>query len=158
MCEVWYALCTNDYFDIIPLKKKKHEKVAHQYYKAIRSRNRQFRTDPWLSGGVEPKKNPTEPLGGLSDMIPRELRPVPWFLKLLEKNRCLWEDCCLGKPFCFLRKLLVPDSSRALLPLIFSPTFVFDTPGVLLVDFNFRSLLSKLFFLRLDRLFLSSCQ
>lgn len=116
-----------------------------------------FWTDPWFSGGVEAKKNPTELLGGLSDMIPWELRLVPWFLKLLEKNRCLREDGCLWNTFCFLREVLLPDSSTLFAP-IFSTAFRFDTPELWLGDLIFRSLLSELFFLlRLDRLCFSSC-
>lgn len=115
-------------------------------------------TDLWFSGGVEAKKNPTELLGGLSDITPWELRPVPWFLKLLEKNRCWREDCCLWKTLCFLRELLLPQSSWTLLPpVVFSPAFIFDVPKVWLGDFKFRSRLSQLLFLRLDRLCFSSC-
>lgn len=100
-------------------------------------------TNPWFSGGVELKKNPTELLGGLSDITPRVFRPVPWFLKLLEKNRCLWDDCCFWKLlFCFFLELALPDSSRLMLPAQFSLGFIFDNPEAPLENLEFPSLFS----------------
>lgn len=140
-------ILTIDYFGVGSQKQEKYLKNARQNanfkrYKSTMSESQAtIWTNPWFSGGVEPKKNPIELLGGLSD-IP-EFRPVPWFLRLLEKNRCLWDDCCFWKFLCcFFRELALPDSSWPMFPAEFSPVFKFDSPEALLENLGFPSLFS----------------
>lgn len=127
----------------VPQKASQMIRFLRNKINNVKHKQQSLQTNPWFSGGVEPKKYPTDLLGGLSDTMPREFRPLPWFLKLLEKNRCLWDGCCFWKLLlCFFLELELPDSSRALFRARFSPGFKFDNPAVLLKDLEFPSLFS----------------
>lgn len=116
---------------------------------------------PWLSGGVEPKKNPTASLGGLSDIMPREFRPLPWTLKLPGNSRCLWMECCLELPlFCFVRELEFPGPSQLLPPVEWSSALKFNTEASSAEYPKFSSLMSLIGLLCLlwDFFDFSSCK
>lgn len=117
---------------------------------------KKLETHKLLSGGVEPKKNPTESLGGLSEIMPSEFRELPWALKLPGNSRCLWIECCLELPL-FLE---FPCPSLLLPPVEQSTTLKFSIEASPVEYLEFSSILSWIGLLCLlwDLFDLNSCK